>query len=359
MTALEDQLRSTLRDLAQESRAVPLLARLERDARTAHRRRRLVPVAVAAVTAGVVAAGALVAHLLPDPSIVQPSRAPARMITLSEAETLSPGRAEMLLTLAARDGARASYVVPVGGSTAIRLQMTPWVPATWAQHVSYDGTRVVRQNDSAGDPRLEIVDLRTGSTDSLDEQRGYCPWLAPGNDTVAFWELVRDDMTLLDARTYGKRAFRDGLAQDAACTSHGWSVDGDLLVVGDRDGSSVLDRRGRQVHMLPGRVTVNGSQSWSADSRLLLLYEAATGRYLVHDVTDGSESELNLPAAALRPLGWAGSRIVWLVGEAGTQSLVTTHRDGGDRRLWTTLDVGDVLVDTVTWSRDLGGTPRD
>lgn len=357
MTSLEDQVRLTLQDMAVEVRPVPLLERLDRDASAARRRRRILQVAVATAAAGIIAGGTLVSHLLPDPGIVEPARHPARVITLSHASTLAPGRAELLLTLGDGEGA---YAVPVGTAEAVRLPPTSWAPGSFSEHLSVDGTRVVRQHDSARDPRLEIVDLRTGRTDRLGGRRGYCPWLSPDNDTVAIWDPAANGrLILLDTQTHETRELPEGLADDAACTAHGWSKDGRLLVVGDRDGSSVVDRTGRQIRVLPGLMAVNGSQSWSADSRLLLLYEAASGGYLVHDRVDGAEQALDRPTAALRPLGWAGTRVVWLVGEAGAQSLVTTDREGGDRRLWTTLDVGDASVDSVMWSSDLGGTPRE
>lgn len=61
------------------------------------------------------------------------------------------------------------------------------------------------------------------------------------------------------------------------------------------------------------------------------------------------------PRGALQPLGWAGERVVWLVGEAGSQMLVTTDQQGAGAEVWCRLDVGGVPVESVTWSHALSG----
>jgi hypothetical protein len=120
-----------------------------------------------------------------------------------------------------------------------------------------------------------------------------------------------------------------------------------------------MDDRGRTVVRLPGRVAVNSGMSWAPDGRSILLYDRAGGRYVVRDVTSGVESDLQRPPDAVRPMGWAGSRVVWLVGPPGDQRLVSTDRSGADPQPWMRLDIGDRPVESVQWSRDLGGTARD
>jgi hypothetical protein len=90
-----------------------------------------------------------------------------------------------------------------------------------------------------------------------------------------------------------------------------------------------------------------------------LLYDPQTIRFVVRNLAPGSESVLEPPGDALRPLGWAGSRVVWLVGQPGDQRLVTTDQRGADPRTWTNLAVGNRAVETVTWSQTLAGTARD
>jgi hypothetical protein len=85
------------------------------------------------------------------------------------------------------------------------------------------------------------------------------------------------------------------------------------------------------------------------------MYDWKAERFVVRDVTDGSETVLRMPPGALRPLGWAGSRVVWLVGQPGDQRLVTTDQTGAEPRPWMLLDIGQRAVETVGWSSELSG----
>ena len=180
-----------------------------------------------------------------------------------------------------------------------------------------------------------------------------------------------DRLELLDARS-GETLLRGGLAGEV-CAAVGWSPDGRLLVVPgpnvlgtdphpelvNDDGSTVIDAHGRPVTQLRHRLAVNSGMSWSPDGRSILLYSRDTGRYSIRDVTNGSESFLPPPPGALRPLGWAGDRVVWLAGRPGDQSLISTDVTGTDPRPWMRVDAGDRPIETVQWSRDLSGRPSD
>ena len=58
-------------------------------------------------------------------------------------------------------------------------------------------------------------------------------------------------------------------------------------------------------------------------------------------------------------MGWTGSRVVWLSGPPGAQSLLACDLDARDCRTWMRFDVGDVAVEGVTWSAAYAGTAGD
>jgi len=137
------------------------------------------------------------------------------------------------------------------------------------------------------------------------------------------------------------------------CGGLAWTPDSNRLVVRRLNGSLIVDRRGRPLSHIDGRYVVNGSMSWSPDGRRLLLYDKKSGRFVSHDVTSGSEVVLHRPAGARKPLGWAGSRIVWLAGAVGDQRLVITDDTGKDPRLWTRLDTQGLPIESISWSTPL------
>ena len=67
---------------------------------------------------------------------------------------------------------------------------------------------------------------------------------------------------------------------------------------------------------------------------------------------------LRAPADAVRPLGWAGSRVVWLTGAAGAQRLVLADESAEHTRDLDALRRRRRRVESVTWSTDLTGTVR-
>jgi hypothetical protein len=220
-----------------------------------------------------------------------------------------------------------------------------------------DGTRVIRQSHA---PRLEIVNLSSGQTNQLGGFRGYCPQLSPDNRTVLAFDKKTRRLTFLDARSGerlpgGRAPFGDG----AGCPSIAWSPDGKLIVMSYQGETLLLDRRGRTVRRMQDRSPVNGHMSWAPDGQSILMYHQPSGRFVVARLDGEPESVLAAPRSGGRPLGWAGTRIVWLVGPPGNQRLVTTDRTGADLQPWTRLEIGDRSVASVQWSRALTGRAAD
>ena len=127
-----------------------------------------------------------------------------------------------------------------------------------------------------------------------------------------------------------------------------------------RDGPDtlVLDRHGNVRARLPYTSMVNGSQSRTPDSRSLLVYDKQGPTFSVRHLDGSAPTVLRVPADAVRPLGWAGSRIVWLTGAPGAQRLVLADEESQHAETWMRFDVGAVPVEGVTWSTDLTGTVR-
>lgn len=361
MTALENRVRVTLREMSAEAQPVDFLLRLDgapaRTGRNGHLRL-LAAAAVVAVIAVVVAATLVVTR--PERSgLVEPVERPPQVFRLSGETAIAPGRAQLVVYSAQlSEGQGTAHVQSSTAGRSTTLATTEWVPAVYSQQLSQDGTRVIRQYNFSGDPRLEIVNLATGSTNRLGGYLGYCPRLSPDNRTVAVFGYDAKGMVFLDART-GRvlPSSPRGLDPEADCPGMGWSPDGTLFVAGGRKGSVVVDEAGRRVQRIPDRSAVNSAMSWAPDGQSILMYDWKAARNVIRDLADGSETVLDRPAGAVRPLGWAGSKVVWLVGQPGDQRLVTTDRTGADRRPWMRLDVGRLAVETVEWSSDLSGRP--
>lgn len=366
-TPVEDLLRATLHDLADQAHPAPFLIRLDAgSARTARRRRRAL-VAVATSIALIVAAG-FVLRLRTDPAtIIEPVVRPPKVLSVSDVESGSPGRADFSLQLAAGPGGDdrpwSTYVVPPGQSTAVRLPFTARVPSAWSEMLSADGTRYVWQNDTWLDPRLEIIDLRNGRSDEVGGFLGYCPELSPDNRTVAAFtdaEVVLVDVAPGTASALPQVTAKISRVVDVPCGGAlAWSPSGDRLAARVAGGTSLVDRSGDLVLRVDGLVPTNGSMSWSPDGPSILVYDGDRSRFQTVRSDDGGVAPLRTPAGAVRPLGWAGSRIVWLAGAYGDQNLISTDRDGRGARTWMRFDVGELPVRNVHWSVDLRGTARE
>ena len=357
MTSLEDRLRDTLQEMADEAVAVPMLQRLEDDPGRPDTARRLVAVVAAAAAAAVLAATSYLVLRSDEPSFLEPVERPPKVFRLSGETVTVPGRAQIaVFTPHLVEGQGTIHVHAATGGPDVTLATSDWVPSVFSQELSQDGTRIVRQHNYSGDPRLEVVNLASGAASKLGGYRGFCPRLSPDNRIVATFGFDAGGLVFIDGRT-GRLLPTSPREVDPAaeCPGIGWSPDGRLLVVGGRKESLVLDAGGRTVDRIPDRSAVNGSMSWSPDGESILMYHWKAGKNVIRDVADGSDRVLEPPAEAVRPQGWAGSRVVWLVGQPGDQRLVTTDQAGADPRPWMRMEIGDVPVESVQWSRELSG----
>ncbi|MGH8939056.1 MAG: hypothetical protein ACRDV2_06865, partial [Actinomycetes bacterium] len=239
MTTLEDRLRGTLHDMADEAVAVPLLQRLENRPEVHPGRHRLVAVAAAAVAAAVAATTSYVVLRGNEPSIVEPVDRPPKVIRLADTATAAPGRVQLAVTLAPADanGFASTYAVGADGGPATLVPQSKWVPRSHTAHLTLDGTRLVWQLGDAAQPRLEVVNLRTGARDTLGGALGYCPQLSPDGRTIAMWGTDDERPALLDTRTRSQRpgpfdpALDPPVAGGSGCAGFGWSPDGRILLV--------------------------------------------------------------------------------------------------------------------------------
>jgi hypothetical protein len=372
MSLIEDQLRDAMVARADQARPVPMLQRL--DAARAARahgghhalRRPAVLVAAALVSVALVAVALVAVGRWGRASVVDPVDRPPQHVHLTGGETTTPGRADLTVVLHTRngEGSRAwLWAADSGSDRAVVLAETPGLPwgAAWTQQLSADGTHLVRQHGY--DDGMELIDLRTGTVDDLGGRQGYCPALSPDNATVAFVQPRGRDAVILNTRTrhvlpIGSTA-HDVVTDEADCTddTFAWSPDGTRIALLARHDTTVVDIHGRLVQRIQGAHVTNSSMSWSPDGRRLLMYQRLPGRYVVVSLADRSVEVLPAPVGALRPLGWAGSRVVWLAGRAG-DLLVVADEDGSHSRVWCRLDVADRAVRTVQWSDRLAGTGR-
>ncbi len=367
MSDVEERTRTAMTVLADQVVPVDMLPRLDRAAALrprARQVRRWVPAAAAVVVVVVVLLGSRGLLHVPRPDVIEPVVQPPKVVRLADGASASPGRALMEVTLAPSPGHGAeTFVLVAARDEAIRVPMSAHVPLSYSRHLSQDGTRLMLQHDSASTPRLEVLDLRTGVRRDLGGKVGFCPRLSPDNRTVVAWEPNAEDDTLMlldvatgELRRLGQAEHPPSTAISSACTDVGWSPDGALLATPDGKGTVVTDRDGQAVARYRNKYAVNGGQSWSPDGNRILLYDRAEGRYVVRTLSTGEESSLDKNSIAMVPVGWAGSRVVWLAGSPGDQRLVTTDDEGRDERLWTRFDVGGRTVHTVSWSSTLAGT---
>lgn len=361
-TPIEDRLRDTLLARADQVRPSPPPVGLAGRAAAAAHRRRLLAAAVAVTVAVVVAIGAIGLLRNPGPEYIEPIVRPPKVFKLTEAETSRPGRSLVAVlptdpSSAGGTGRRTMQLRPAASNPVRALATTDWLGDAYSQHLSWDGTRVIRQSDEAADPRLEIVNLEAGTSSRVGGRRGYCPTLSPDNRIIA---MVSFDghLTLVDSRN--GQIIWQGFSIADTCAGMGWSPDGNLLTVPGPDSKTnfVLNARGHIVARLGAVQAVNANMSWSPDGRSLLAYDRVAGGFLIKDVLNDTETAiLATPPDALRPLGWAGARVVWLTGKPGDYRLVSTDLSGADQQPWMRIDAGDRTIQTVQWSWDISGRP--
>lgn len=348
-TSYEDRLRTALRQVADEAQPVEFLPRLTEQPVASPHRRRVAVAAVAAALAALAAIGSVLILRTDRPSIIEPVERPPKVFRLSGDASLAPGRAQ----IAVLTSEGTAYVHSVSGGPAVRLARGDWSGVAYTQSLALDGTLLIRQSY---DWRLEIVDLSSGRTNRLGGLRGFCPQLSPDGRTVLVIHSRTRRLTFLDARSGerlpgGRAPFGDG----QGCPSIAWSPDGKLIVMSYQGETVLLDGRGRTVRRMQDRSPVNGHMSWAPDGQSILMYHQPSGRFVVARVDAEPESVLQAPLKVSRPIGWAGTRIVWLVGPPGNQRLVTSDRTGADLQPWMRLEIGDRSVASVQWSRALTG----
>ena len=322
-------------------------------------------VATAAVAALVVGIATAVWLRADRPHLVEPVQHPPKVFRLSGLISDAPGRATMavVLTDAAHSEAPPTYLVPAAGGPVVALPSSE--QAASGQRLSSDGRVVIRQNGVLG-PAFVLVDLASGRARAVDDDALHLA-LSPDGGTAA--EYTGDAVELVDLGSGARRVLRrltnppgatvlGAIASDALTEtgSLGWSPDGSLLAVRDGPDTLVLDRQGNLRARLPYTSMVNASQSWTPDSRSVLVYDKKGSTFSVRHLDGTVPTVLRAPPAAIRPLGWAGSKVVWLAGAAGEQRLVLADEESQHTETWMRFDVGAVPVEGVTWSTDLTGT---
>jgi Tol biopolymer transport system component len=365
---VEGQVRAALHEIADEARAAPFMQRLEHRTTPGRTSRPTLLALAASIVALVLAAASVYVFRTDDRSIVEPTVHPPKVLRLSGPDSTPPGLGGIVVVLTEVGTAstvftdrKPTYVLPVAGGTPVLLAESD-VDPTRTGHLSTDGTRVIREVTREGTPTsaqqrwFEIVDLRTGRIQRVTNGAGAasCPALSPDNRSIA--ANVEGGVVLLDAQGNATRTI-ENVAN--FCGALAWTPDSNRLVVRHLNGSLIVDRKGRPLSRIHGRYVVNGSMSWSPDGRRLLLYDEKSGRFVSRDVTTGSEDVLHRPAGATKPLGWAGSRIVWQAGGLGAQRLVVTDDQGRGARLWTRLETNGMPVKSISWSAALQGTAAD
>ena len=362
MSDIEDRVVRLLHNMAEESRPVTLTPLPHLDA---VRRRRvtsaLVAVAVAAVVA-VAVAGSLSLVGVRRSATLEPAEQPPPTFLLSSTSSTRPGVARMAVTLSDAQGhtqPAAAYVVPRRGDAAIKVPPPSAGSYLPEQVLSADGRLVLRFDSEIGgvSPRLVLTNLLSGHDRQLGQAGGYAA-LSPDNHTLAIRDNV--NLTLLDVDSGATRTLRH-LGDSARVYGSvvgaevGWSPDGRLLAVQDGNDILVIDRSGRVHARMADQSLVNGNLSWSPQGMFLLTYDRARSVFLVTAVEGGHHHALRSPPGALRALGWTGNRVVWLAGQPGAQSLLTTDDHGNAAKTWMRFAVGTRPVAGVTWSRALTG----
>jgi hypothetical protein len=362
----EERLQVALHDLADDVHPARLLDRTLEPWPRPQQVRRTLLVATAAVVALVVGIAAISWLRSDGPRLVEPVQRPPTVFRIPDRASDSPGPAMMAIVLTGGDP--PAYLVPAGGGPVVAMPPSPQIYGALSQRLSVDGRLLVRQNFGAvGRPNV-VIDLASGRVQPIDDPV-YFLALSPDGLTAA--EYARDAVVLADLRSGTDRTLRR-LAVPVAPTpvgngfpgamgmvgSIGWSPDGSMLALKDGSDTLVVDHGGNLRARFPRTNMVNGSQSWTPDSRSLLVYDGHGPTFSVRHLDGKAPTILRAPADAVRPLGWSGSRVVWLTGAAGAQRLVLADESAEHTKTWMRFDVGAKPVEGVTWSTDLTGTVR-
>jgi hypothetical protein len=367
----EDRLQVALHDLADEVQPARLLDRALEPWPRPRQVRRTLLVAAATVAALVVGIASAVWLRTDGAHLVEPVQRPPKIFHLSGLTSDSPGRATMAVVLTdstETPSGGPAYLVPAAGGPVVALPSSDQATYAVLQRLSSDGRVVIRQNGGSVGAAFVLVDLASGRA-QLQDDAAVDLALSPDGSTAA--EYTHDAVVLVDLGSGAGRVLRrlanplvaplfgtGASGTETVVGSMGWSPDGSLLAMRDGSDTLVLDLNGALRTRLRGAAMVNGSQSWSPDGRGLLVYDGHGPTFSVRHLDGTAPTMLHAPRAAVRPLGWAGSRIVWLTGAAGSQRLVLADEESQHTETWMRFDVGAVPVESVTWSTALTGTVR-
>lgn len=356
MTSTEARVRAALHDMAAESQQVPLLTSLMRRRAVERRHRRIIVASAGAAAAAAVAGGMLLAGYVPTKA-PQPAQPTVKSFHLSQRSSTHPGSASMFVTVS-RGAAAAltAYVLPTTGGAAVRFGPKADAQETVdQQQLSADGRFLLELRDifhPGNNPGVVLTDLATGQAQRFAAPQYVWVGLSPDAKTLALRDQTR--VTLIDVTTGVSRVLPQLRLKAAVSVQMGWSPDGRLLAVENLKDTLIVDLGGHIRHRLPGVSLVNGSMSWSPDGHSILVYDGSHPGVRVTPVAGGPGLEVSPPAGALRALGWAGTRVVWLAGQPGAQRLVTTDVQGRDAATWMKFHVGSQTVGGVSWTRAMG-----
>lgn len=369
MSTFEGRLEVALRDLADEVVPVRLLERLRpADEEIRWSRGHQVVVGLAAAVVLVVVAASLAWVRLDGPRIFEPVQQPPKVFRVTGATSTAPGRATMAVSLTdtSAEGAPAYLVASADGAVR-KLPASSRLYPVESQRLAAAGRILVRKNQDAVGPAHVLVDLESGRVQPIDDTDALFLTLSSDGRTVA--EYTPRDVRLRSLATGSRHVLRrlatpagssvigtDHPGSSGAIGAIGWSPAGDLLALHDGADTLVVDLRGGLRARLRGARLVNGSQSWSPDATRILVYDGAGARFSVREADGTGTTLLHAPPEALRPMGWSGSRVVWLSGSPGGQRLLTCDLSAQGCRTWMRFDVGTAGVEGVTWSAALAGT---
>jgi hypothetical protein len=359
----EERLQGALQNLADEVRPAPHLGLAEQQPDRPGQARRNLLVAAAAVVALVVCIASISWLRSDGPRLVEPVQRPPKVFRLPDLTSGSPGRAIMAVVLTDTCCSEPlTYLVPADGGPVVALPPSPQIYGALSQRLAGDGRLLVRQNHGFIGSANVVIDLASGRVRPVDDPV-YFLAVSPDGRTAA--EYAEDTVEVADLGSGVRRTLRrlavpatPSAVGNGLVGSLGWSPDGSLLAMKDGADTLVVDLGGKLRARFPNTNMVNGSQSWAPDGRSLIVYEGQGPTFSVRPIDGTAPTVLRAPPDAIRPLGWAGSRVVWLTGAAGRQRLVLADEEALHTETWMRFDVGAVPVEGVTWSTDLTGTVR-
>jgi hypothetical protein len=343
MTLTEARLRELMREVADQAAPAVLLPRVAVPEprprwRQALPAAGLVAAVVAALVAAVLAGG--VGDQQPARSLLGP------VVHRGVTTSTSPGDVLMAVSvLVGGDQATAVHVVPADGGQEVEVPPADDMLLSGGHRLSRDGRYLVRLCTGLGcDAQVQVLDLRTGADRRFEAPLVQSAELSPDGEVLAW--AATGSLHLLRTAT-GEQVERE-LSGGGPATAVGWSPDGRTVAVQTGLDVALFDRAGSETGRLNGLTMTNGGMSWSPDG-LSLLGSGTTGGTSSHPVDGGEATAWAAPEGMVRSVGWAGGRVVWLVGKTGEQSLVLADPSGRDLETWVELDVGQ-RVESVVWS---------